>query len=289
MKSINTNNSIQSSSSGFILSNKATPAQLSNDGSLLSGVNAFLTNQNSNNNNPAKPKAYITWILFDEQFKYVSSSSGSEQVGSDEVFTSHVKNNLPVDKNGYLYIYLSNETPNINVYFDNLQVSHIRGPLLEETHYYPFGLTMAGISSKAVGGIENKKKYNGIEHNTDLGLNQYDAFYRTLDPQIGRFWQVDPKIESAEAWSPYSAMLNNPIRFADPLGDSSIKPQIPNALVNAMKNYFSKNAEKKAEGKADDCITCHNKGMKIVTNNPKLKVGSKANETRENATARLCW
>ena len=121
------NNSIQSSSPGFMLSNKATPAQLSNDGSLFSGVNAFLTNQNSNNNNPAKPKAYGAWILFDEQFKYVSSSSGSEQVGSDEVFTSHVKTGLPIDKNGYLYIYLSNETPNINVYFDNLQVSHIRG------------------------------------------------------------------------------------------------------------------------------------------------------------------
>ena len=64
-----------------LLSNKATPAQLSNDGSLLSGVNTFLTNQNSNNNNPAKPKAFGAWILFDEQFKYVSSSSGSEQVG----------------------------------------------------------------------------------------------------------------------------------------------------------------------------------------------------------------
>jgi RHS repeat-associated protein len=111
------------------------------------------------------------------------------------------------------------------LFFDNLQVSHIHGPLLEETHYYPFGLTIAGISSQALTGIaENKYKYNGIEQNKDFDLNMYDAFYRNLDPQIGRFWQVDPKLESAEAWSPYAAMLDNPIRYADPLGDSSIAP-----------------------------------------------------------------
>lgn len=69
---------------------------------------------------------------------------------------------------------------------------------------------------------ENRKKFNGIEQNTDLDLNIYEAFYRNLDPQIGRFLQIDPKIESAEAWSPYSAMLNNPIRYVDPLGDSTI-------------------------------------------------------------------
>ena len=118
-----------------------------------------------------------------------------------------------------MYIYLSNETPNIDVFFDNLQVTHIRGQILEETHYYPFGLTMAGISSKAAGSLENKKKYNGIEFENDLDLGTYDAFFRELDPQTGRWWQIDPKIENMEAWSPYVSNFNNPISFSDPLGD----------------------------------------------------------------------
>ena len=88
---------------------------------------------------------------------------------------------------------------------------------------------MQGISSKALafGGAENKKKYNGYELNRDFELNLYETFYRSHDPQLGRFWQLDPKIESADSWSPYSAMLDNPIRYADPLGDSTIHPKLP--------------------------------------------------------------
>ena len=107
------------------------------------------------------------------------------------------------------------------MFFDNLQVTHVRGPLLEETHYYPFGLTMTGISGKAssFGQPGNKYKYNGIELDEDLGINTYEAFYRELDPSIGRWWQIDPKIENQEMWSPYSSMSNDPILNKDPLGD----------------------------------------------------------------------
>ena len=89
-----------------------------------------------------------------------------------------------------------------------------------EAYYYPFGLTMAGISSKAAGGIENKKKYNGIEFDNDLDINTYEAFFRNLDPQTGRWWEIDPEIENGmENVSPYSSMYDDPILKSDFLGN----------------------------------------------------------------------
>ena len=62
-------------------------------------------------------------------------------------------------------------------------------------------------------------KYNSIELADDFGLNVNLATFRTLDPAIGRWWQVDPKAEAFYSLSPYSSMGNNPISIMDPDGD----------------------------------------------------------------------
>jgi RHS repeat-associated protein len=81
---------------------------------------------------------------------------------------------------------------------------------------------MSGISSKAAGKLENKFKYNGIELNEDLGVEDYDAHFRNLDPQTGRWWQIDPKVDAGyENYSPYVSMYDDPARYSDPLGDEA--------------------------------------------------------------------
>lgn len=52
---------------------------------------------------------------------------------------------------------------------------------------------MAGISSKAAGGLANKEKtFQGQRFDDDLGLNWIQFKWRNHDPQIGRFIEIDP-------------------------------------------------------------------------------------------------
>ncbi len=137
-------------------------------------------------------------------------------------------------QNGYIYIFVSNES-NLAVFFDNLTVRHTPGPILEETQYYPFGLTMARISSKAMGKLQNRFKFNdgteleSKEFSDGSGLDLYATEFRSYDPQIGRFLQIDPLSEATEGFSPYSFAEDNPLLFNDPLGlqaDSAV-PNVP--------------------------------------------------------------
>ena len=177
----------------------------------------------------SQPRAGINWIVLDEQFKWVSG--GFDMVGdagasTTGTFKNHILPTINIPKNGYIYIYCSNESQ-YSVFFDNLQVIHKPGPILEGTHYYPFGLTMAGISSKAVGITPNKMKYNGKEQQSQefsdgSGLELYDYGKRMLDPQIGRWHVLDPKADLLEMSSAYVFCYNNPIIYKDPNGELAI-------------------------------------------------------------------
>ncbi len=121
------------------------------------GINNFLNNQTAV---ASKPKAYVNWILLDDQLKYVEGDY--EQVLASEEY---------------------------------------------KTHYYPFGLVMSGVSSKAAGSLENKYKFGGKELNNNefsngSGLEQYDFGARNYDPQLGRWHTVDPLTEKCVGTHP---------------------------------------------------------------------------------------
>ena len=93
----------------------------------------------------------MTILFFDERFKFVSEGSTTKPV-TDAGDGNHFLLIDPIKspKNGYAYVYLSNES-NEPVYFDNFKVQDNRGRIIEEDHYYSFGLKIAAISSKKLG------------------------------------------------------------------------------------------------------------------------------------------
>lgn len=170
-----------------------------------------------------KPKAYLNFATFDDQFNMVDDNSGVKQVqGAPDALQTLAVDPMIIKKTGFIYIYTSNESGE-DMYFDNLVVVHNGGPLLEETHYYPFGLTMSGISASALKGkqyFKNRFKFNGKELNENefsdnSGLSWYNYGMRDYDPQVGRFFRVDPIGSDFANLTPYQYAGNEPVKNVD--------------------------------------------------------------------------
>jgi RHS repeat-associated protein len=103
------------------------------------------------------------------------------------------------------------------VFFDNLELSHSLGRLVEENTYYPYGLKIAALSSKAFDAPKNLYLYQGdyAEFDEESGYNEFEL--RDYDAQIGRFVQTDPYEEFD---NPYTGMGNDPVNNVDPSGGS---------------------------------------------------------------------
>lgn len=130
----------------------------------------------------------------------------------------------------YLYDYVYNYTDHLG----NIRLSYAYDTateelkILEENHYYPFGLKHTNYSSgkkvylqdegddaltrieqvPAGGSLMYKYKFQGQERQDELGLN-WDSFkYRNYDYAIGRFMSIDPLAEKFQYNSPYAFQEN---------------------------------------------------------------------------------
>ncbi|GAA4314351.1 RHS repeat-associated core domain-containing protein [Compostibacter hankyongensis] len=231
-----------------------------------------LKQKDTKNLNAQKPRAYLNYVFFDNQLNFVEEGSGVKQVQAepDELETLS-SGQVIAKKSGYVYVYTSNESQQ-DVFFDNVVVEDLASPMLEETHYYPFGLTMAGISQTRVAKLENKFRYNGKElqnkeFSDESGLDIYTAQFRSLDPQIGRWWQIDPEVETLASLSPYHSNFNNPVNFSDPYGDFPIGPISPFAFFNGIQHIWNK-IENKIE-------SIFNHGLYFERNLPEVVITDK--------------
>ena len=87
-------------------------------------------------------------------------------------------------------------------------------------HYHSFGLKIAAISGKKLpdaneGNIDNKNLYNDKELFDDGDLDWYDYGFRSYDPQIGKFPQLDPLTGDYPHYTPYQYAGNEPIANVD--------------------------------------------------------------------------
>jgi len=192
--------------------------------SQLNGTPGFVSAVTPAGSGGTTPQAYLTILFFDERFNFISAADGGvaqQQVASSVTGAGLqlVKPNILAPKNGYVYVYLSNRSDQ-DVFFDNFKVTIQTGNIIEENHYYAFGLKIAAISSKKLGdpgegSLKNTYLYNDKELFDDGDLNWYDYGFRNYDPQIGRFMQMDPLTDDYPFLSSYQYAGNDPISNID--------------------------------------------------------------------------
>ena len=151
-------------------------------------------------------------LIFEKREKLTISSVSSWE---------KLMSNVEIKEDGNLKVYIDNSSSD-KVYFDEFIIERTEAAVavvVQENHYYPFGMNMKGIEELDLQSLDSKDEhrfqYNGKEKEESFGLYWNDHGARNLDVQLGRWNGVDPLAEKFVATSSYVAMLNNPIRFVD--------------------------------------------------------------------------
>ena len=175
----------------------------------------------------------------------------------------YVKNTVVSGVNKYNYVF------NYTDHLGNVRLSYTKDPadnvlkIMEENHYYPFGLKHTGYSADqqilkggVIGGgivvlvpvvsptdITYKYKFQGQERQDELGLN-WDSFkWRNYNPEIGRFMSIDPLAEKYAYQSTYQFSSNQPIHAPELEGLESRNDLNLKETTNSQSDAISRNTQ----------------------------------------------
>ena len=113
------------------------------------------------------------------------------------------------DNSNRLHYYLNDHLGSTRVVFDST------GLVEDKYWYYSFG----DARSEQVS-TNQAYRYTAKPLDKESGINLYYYGARYYDPELGRFWAIDPVASKYPGWSPYAYCADNPIRSIDPDGES---------------------------------------------------------------------
>ncbi len=172
-------------------------------------------------NSSGGPKAYLNWLVFDKNYVFIPGKSGyqrmsttAKEAGTDVTHERLASPDILILEPGYVYVYLSNEeTTPVEVYFDDFKVTQVKSPVIATDDYYAFGLTFNSYSRENC--VPDKFKFQGQENVDDLGL-KWDGFkWRNHQPEIGRFFNIDPMAAAFYYNSPYAFSENKVTTYVE--------------------------------------------------------------------------
>ena len=121
----------------------------------------------------------------------------------------YLSDTLKVEEDGYIEVYLVNETSE-NVWFDDFTVQSTTPIIVQESQpphdlaqrlpsFPSFGGELTGLAY-SYNNHTNREKFNGKEFQDELNLGWYDYGARMYDAQLGRWGVVDLKAALLPSW-----------------------------------------------------------------------------------------